>query len=102
MVEFTIEDGTSLWIGIDTQTHLPYWTRRITGDTTLGDLARTTWFTGYLPHDGVWLPTGIMEQIDWRNQTTLMFQVDSYRLDVVLLGVREVVTRGEQMSVRCR
>jgi glyoxylase-like metal-dependent hydrolase (beta-lactamase superfamily II) len=82
IVEFTIDDGTSLWMGIDTRTDLPYWTRQITGDTTLGDLTHTTWFTGYLPHDGVWLPTGLMEQIDWRDQTTLMFQVDSYRLDV--------------------
>jgi hypothetical protein len=85
VVEFTIEDGTSLWIGIDTRTHLPYWTRWITGDTTLGDLTHTTWFTGYLPHDGIWLPTGLMEAIDWRDQTTLMFQVDSYRLDVARL-----------------
>jgi glyoxylase-like metal-dependent hydrolase (beta-lactamase superfamily II) len=81
VVEFTIEDGT-LWIGIDPVSHLPYWMRRITGDTTLGDLTHTTWFTGYLPHQGVYLPTGIMSSIDWRNQVTLMFQVDSYRLDV--------------------
>lgn len=82
VVEITIESGASLWIGIDTRTNLPYFTRRITGDTTLGDLTRTTWFTGYLPHQGIWLPTGIMESIDWRDQTTLMLQVDSYRLDV--------------------
>lgn len=85
VVEFTIEDGTTLWIGIDTQTDLPYFARRITGDGTLGDLTHTTWFTGYLPHDAVWLPTGLMEAIDWRDQTTLMFQVDSYRLDVASL-----------------
>lgn len=81
VVELTIADGTSMWIGVDTRTHLPYWTRRITGDATLGDLTHTTWFTGYLPHEGVWLPTGIMEQIDWRDQITLMLQVDSYRLN---------------------
>jgi glyoxylase-like metal-dependent hydrolase (beta-lactamase superfamily II) len=85
VVAFMIEDGTSLWIGIDTETNLPYWTRRITGDTTLGDLGYTTYFTGYMPHDGVWLPTGIMTEIDWRDQTTLMFQVDSYRLNVATL-----------------
>ena len=85
VIEFTIDAGTSLWIGIDTQTALPYWTRRITGDTTLGDLTHTTWFTGYTPHEDVWLPTGLMEKIDWRDQTTLMFQVDSYRLDVTPL-----------------
>jgi len=89
VVDFTIADGTSLSIGIDTTSHLPYWTRRITGDATLGDLTHTTWFTGYLPHEGVWLPTGIMEQIDWRDQVTLMFQVDSYRLDLDRLPAME-------------
>lgn len=82
VVEFTLSDGSTLWLGIDTRTNLPYFTRRITGDATLGDLTQTTWFTGYLPHDGIRLPTGIMEQIDWREQTTLMLQVDSYRVDV--------------------
>ncbi len=28
------------------------------------------------------LPYGLMNRIDWRNQVTLMFQVDSYRLNV--------------------
>ncbi len=82
VVEFTIADGSTLALGIDTRTNLPYWSRWITGDGTLGDLTHTAWFTGYLPHQGVWLPSGLMETIDWRNQTTLMFQVDSYRLDV--------------------
>jgi hypothetical protein len=82
VVDFTIEDGETVSLGIDTQTGLPYWSRRTTADGTLGDLSHTTFFTGYLPHDGVWLPTGLMEKIDWRDQTTLMFQVDSYRLDV--------------------
>ncbi|HMB71950.1 MAG TPA: MBL fold metallo-hydrolase [Gammaproteobacteria bacterium] len=85
VVEFTIEDGATVWLGIDTQTSLPYWFRWVTGDGTLGDLTHTAYFTGYLPHDGVWLPTGLKENIDWRGQTTLMFQVDSYRLDVEAL-----------------
>jgi hypothetical protein len=82
VVAFTIADGTTLWIAIDPQTHLPYWTRWITGSTTLGDVTNTAYFTGYLPFDGIWLPTGLMNKIDWRDQVTLMFQVDSYRLDV--------------------
>ncbi|HEX6998410.1 MAG TPA: MBL fold metallo-hydrolase [Gammaproteobacteria bacterium] len=82
VVPFTIADGTTLWIAIDPQTHLPYWTRWITGNTTLGDVTHTMYFTGYLPVDGVWLPAGLMSKIDWRDQVTLMFQVDSYRLDV--------------------
>lgn len=82
VVPFTIEDGTTLWIAIDPRTHLPYWTRWITGSDTLGDVMNTAYFTGYLPVDGVWLPSGLMTKIDWRDQVTLMFQVDSYRLDV--------------------
>ena len=82
VVEFTPQGAATVWLGIDTQTKLPYWFRWVSGDGTLGDLTHTAWFTGYLPHEDVWLPTGIMETIDWRDQTTLMLQVDSYRLDV--------------------
>ncbi|HEU4617716.1 MAG TPA: MBL fold metallo-hydrolase [Gammaproteobacteria bacterium] len=82
VVPFTTADGTTLRIALDPTTQLPYWTRWITGNATLGDVTNTAYFTGYLPVDGVWLPTGLMQKIDWRNQTTLMFQVDSYRLDV--------------------
>lgn len=82
VVAFTIEDGTTLWMAFDPQSNLPYWTRWITGSGTLGDLTNTAYFTGYLPVDGVQLPSGLMNEIDWRDQTTLMFQVDSYRLDI--------------------
>jgi glyoxylase-like metal-dependent hydrolase (beta-lactamase superfamily II) len=82
VVPFTVADGNTMWIAIDPQTHLPYWTRWITGTTTLGDVTHTAYFTGYLPFDGVWLPTGLMEKMDWRDQVTLMFQVDSYRMNV--------------------
>lgn len=82
VVAFTLADGSPMWIAIDPQTHLPYWTRWITGTTTLGDVTHTAYFTGYLPFDGLWLPTGLMEKMDWRNQVTLMFQIDSYRLNV--------------------
>ena len=82
VVPFTTADGTQLAIAIDPQTKLPYWTRWIAGSTTLGDITHTMYFTGYLPTGGVWLPTGLMSKIDWRDQITLMFQVDSYRLDV--------------------
>src|SRR5690606_7923998 len=42
----------------------------------------TSHFTGYVPYQGVQLPYGLMNRLDWRNQVTLMFQVDSYRIDV--------------------
>jgi Metallo-beta-lactamase superfamily len=82
VVPFTIGDGSTVWIAIDPQTHLPYWTRWVTGSNIIGDVTHTMYFTGYLPFQGVWLPMGLLEKIDWRDQTTLMFQVDSYRMNV--------------------
>ncbi len=81
VVQFNVGSQPN-WIAIDPVSHLPYWTRRIARDGTLGDVAYTTYFTGYTSHDGIELPWGLMTRMDWRDQVTLMFQVDSYRLDV--------------------
>ena len=83
VVEFRPEGSKSpAWIGIDPRTHLPAFTRWITGSNNLGDLTYTAHFTGYLPFEGVQLPMGLMNEMDWRHQISLMFQVDSYRVDV--------------------
>jgi glyoxylase-like metal-dependent hydrolase (beta-lactamase superfamily II) len=82
VLQFTTADGTPLSMGIDPVTHLPAWTRRVVSHTNLGDVAVTAYFTGYVAQDGVPLPYGLMNRIDWRNQVTLMLQVDSYRLNV--------------------
>ena len=82
VLQFTTRDGSGISIGVDPASHLPAWTRRIVPHTNLGDVAVTTYFTGYVPYDGVSLPLGLMQRIDWRDQVTLMFQVDSYRLDL--------------------
>jgi hypothetical protein len=81
VLQFTTADGTSVLMGIDPVTHLPGWTRRVVSHANLGDVAVTAYFTGYIPHDGVMLPYGLMNRFDWRSQVTLMFQVDSYRLN---------------------
>ncbi|MDR2215873.1 MAG: hypothetical protein LBE59_08535, partial [Nevskiaceae bacterium] len=83
VLQFTTADGTTLWMAADTTTHLPTWMRRIVPHVNLGDVAVTTYFTGYVPNDGIPLPFGLMKRIDWRQQITLMFQVDSYRLNVL-------------------
>jgi hypothetical protein len=82
VVQFTIEDGTPMWMAIDPVTRLPAWTRRVVPHINLGDVAVTSYFTGYVPYGGVRLPHGLMTRLDWRDQITLMFQVDSYRVDV--------------------
>jgi glyoxylase-like metal-dependent hydrolase (beta-lactamase superfamily II) len=81
VVEFTIEQGSTLWIALDARSRLPAWVRWISGSPTLGDVTNTAYFTGYLPHDGIELPTGITTTIDWRNTTTAMLQVDSYKIN---------------------
>jgi hypothetical protein len=82
VVQFTIADGTPLWIAVDSLTKLPAWTRRVVPHGNLGDVAVTAYFTGYVPYQGVQLPYGLMNRLDWRDQVTLMLQIDSYRVDV--------------------
>jgi glyoxylase-like metal-dependent hydrolase (beta-lactamase superfamily II) len=83
VVQFTPEGASSpAWLGIDPRTHLPVFSRWIAPSVNLGDLTTTAWFTGYTPVKGVQLPMGLMHELDWRDQVSLMFQVDSYRVDV--------------------
>lgn len=82
VVSFTLDSGATAWLGLDPHTHLPYWSRWVTGSATLGDVTNTAYFTGYLPFEGIQLPSGLMTKIDWRGQATSMLQVDSYRIDV--------------------
>jgi len=82
VLQFTTAEDVSVLMGVDAVTHLPAWTRRVVPHANLGDVAVTALFTGYIPQDGVQLPYGLVNRIDWRGQVTLMLQVDSYRLNV--------------------
>jgi glyoxylase-like metal-dependent hydrolase (beta-lactamase superfamily II) len=82
VVQFTTDGGQAIWIAFDPATHLPRWTRRVVPHQNLGEVAVTSYFTGYAAFSGVQLPLGLMNRIDWRDQITLMFQVDSYRVDL--------------------
>lgn len=83
VIAFTIDNATGpAWIGIDPATHLPRFTRWTSPHANLGDLTTTAWFSGYLPFEGVQLPMGLRQELDWRGVTNLMLQVDSYRIDL--------------------
>jgi len=83
VVRFVPEGWISpMGIGIDPATHLPKFTRWISRHANLGDLTTTAWFSGYTSVEGIQLPLGLMQELDWRHQVSLMFQVDSYRLGV--------------------
>ena len=77
--------GRTLWLAVDPATKLPAWVRSIGPSTTLGDITTTTYFTGYLPFGDLELPVGITAAMDWRDTTSMMFHVDSYRVDVARL-----------------
>ncbi|MCL6250859.1 MBL fold metallo-hydrolase [Altererythrobacter sp. KTW20L] len=84
VVPFTLSNGgTRAWLAIDPVTHLPRFSRWVSGHANLGDLTTTAWYSGYLPFAGVQLPMGLRQELDWRRTTNLMFQVDSYRVNVV-------------------
>lgn len=85
VVEFTIAQGPTLWLAVDPATKLPAWLRSIGPSTTLGDIATTTYFTGYLPFGDLQLPVGLTSTMDWRDITSMMFNVDSYRVNATNL-----------------
>src|SRR5688572_13629682 len=82
VVQLTIAQGATLWLAVDPTTKLPAWVRSIGPSTTLGDITTTTYFTGYLPFGDLRLPVGLTAVMDWRDVTSMMFNVDSYRVDV--------------------
>jgi glyoxylase-like metal-dependent hydrolase (beta-lactamase superfamily II) len=81
VVQLTIAQGATLWLAVDPATKLPAWVRSIGPSTTLGDITTTTYFTGYLPFGDLRLPVGLTAVMDWRDVTSMMFNVDSYRVD---------------------
>jgi glyoxylase-like metal-dependent hydrolase (beta-lactamase superfamily II) len=85
VVPFTIAQGPTLWLAVDPATKLPAWVRSVGPSTTLGDVTTTTYFMGYLPFGDLRLPVGITSAMDWRDVTSMMFNVDSYRINAANL-----------------
>ena len=84
VVEFTIDGGTTLWLGINQLNKIPAWVRWMGPHANLGEVTYTTWFTGYVPFDGIRLPSGFTTEIDWRDNVVAVFHVDSYDINVDL------------------
>jgi len=84
VVEFILTSGDTLWLGINQLNKLPSWVRWVGPHTNLGEVTYTTWFTGYVPFDGIRLPSGFTTEIDWRDSVVFELHVDGYELDVEL------------------
>jgi glyoxylase-like metal-dependent hydrolase (beta-lactamase superfamily II) len=100
VVEFTIAQGPTVWLAVDPTTKLPAWVRTIGPSTTLGDISTTTYFTGYLPFGDLRLPVGLTAVMDWRDVTSMMFNVDSYRVNMTDLPEFPAVTPPAQNAPR--
>jgi len=84
VVQMTLDSGRSLWLGINQLNKLPAWVRWVGPHANLGEVTYTSWFTGYVPFDGIRLPSGFTTEIDWRDNVVTVFHVDSYELNVEL------------------
>ncbi len=67
LVDVTPQQGPRLTLAVDSKTGLPLWVRWMENDSMLRDLTFQKWFTGYEPHNGVMMPTGLKTVIDFRN-----------------------------------
>ncbi len=83
VIEVNLSDIT-YWLGINQLNKLPAWVRWTGPHANLGEVTYTTWFTGYVPFDGIRLPSGFTTEIDWRENVVTVFHVDSYELDADL------------------
>jgi len=100
VVEFTTAPGPTVWLAVDPATKLPAWVRTIGPSTTLGDITTTTYFTGYLPFGDLRLPVGLTSAMDWRDVTSMMFNVDSYRVNATNLPAFPAATPPAQTAPR--
>ena len=81
VLDITMKEGDRFSVAIDRTTNLPAWVRWINPQRNLGQVAMTTYYTGYTPHEGFLLPLGYETNLDWRNIPYLKIYVDAYAFD---------------------
>jgi glyoxylase-like metal-dependent hydrolase (beta-lactamase superfamily II) len=80
IIDMTLMQGDKLTAGFGTD-HLPAWVRWINPQTNLGEVAFTTYLTGYGSFDGLLLPLGYDTRLDWRSVDYLKIYVDHYEVN---------------------
>src|SRR5262249_6371142 len=81
VMDLTLKEGDKLSMAIASSTNLPAWVRWKHPHNDLGQVTYTTYFTGYVPFNGVLLPLAYDTKIDWRNIDYFKLYVDNYRID---------------------
>jgi glyoxylase-like metal-dependent hydrolase (beta-lactamase superfamily II) len=67
VVDVELANGEEFTIGFEWASDLPEFVRWSGPNHYLGEVRYTTWFTGYVPYDGINLPLGIVTGWDWRD-----------------------------------
>lgn len=78
IVDIALADGEEFTIGFDWMTDLPQFVRWSGPNHYLGEVRYTTWFSGYVPYDGIRLPLGIVTNWDWRDLDVYKIYVEGW------------------------
>lgn len=81
LVDVTVPEGDQLTIAIRPPFNEPAFVRWIAPSVNIGEVVLTTYFSGYIPFDGVLLPLGYNTKEDWRDVELLKLWIDGYYLD---------------------
>ena len=81
LVDVTVRQCDTLRLAADAATNRPAWVSYVGPNANLGDVTYTTAFAGYVPVQGVQLPTGFTTTIDFRNVVQRKLYVDRNIVD---------------------
>jgi glyoxylase-like metal-dependent hydrolase (beta-lactamase superfamily II) len=81
VVDLQLKQGDRLSLALKDGNFIPAWVRWANPESNFGQLTLTTYFSGYVPVEGLLLPLGYNTRIDWRNVDYLKLYVDAYVID---------------------
>src|SRR5688572_8430983 len=81
LVDVTVRQGDTLTLAVTATTNRPAWVGYIGPNANLGDVTYRTAFSGYVPVQGIQLPTGFATTIDFRNIVQSKLYVDRNIVD---------------------
>ena len=85
LVDVTVRQGDTLRLAVDAAaTNRPAWVSYVGPNANLGDVTYKTAFAGYVPVQGVQLPTGFTTTIDFRNVVQRKLYVDRNIVDAAI------------------
>jgi glyoxylase-like metal-dependent hydrolase (beta-lactamase superfamily II) len=80
LIDVTVRQGDTLTLAVNA-TNLPAWVSYVGPNANLGDVTYRTAFAGYVPEQGIQLPTGFATTIDFRNVVQSKLYVDRNIVD---------------------